>query len=255
MKGGHNGQETFAMKSTATTRLARPLEVMRGPSASSQPAMNGNATLGWFDTLAARLGPNEFRRRLWHFAPGGLALMGAAIPNRGPVPASLLNTILCFSVVVATLAIYFQKSIRRPGEQTCLGSIFGYLISVLPLLIFFPEYPELALAVTGIIAFGDGSATLVGILWGSSKLPWNKAKSWAGTATFVLAAFPIVTLLYWGGSLTHVSLNDTVLCIGPTVVISALFESLPTRISDNILVGIGAAATLTGMHALVVGWA
>ncbi len=243
------------MKTTATTRGVPRREVLSVANASRQTAMKGGATLAWLDSLAVRLGPNEFRRRVWHFSPGVLALLAAAIPNMGPLPVPLLNAIVLVCVLVAVVAIHFQKSICRPGEHACVGSFVGYLISVPPLLRFFPQYPELALAVAGIIAFGDGSATLAGSLWGASKLPWNKAKSWAGTATFVLAAFPVGTLLYWGGSLTHVSLNDTLLCIGPTVVVSAFFESLPIRVNDNIVVGTCAAATMIGMHALVVGWA
>lgn len=228
MNGSHKGQETYAMKTPASTRLSQPFELLRAENACTQTAAKGRATLGWFDTLADRLGPNELRRRLWHFAPGVLALMGAAIPNSGPLPAHLMMVMLFFCVLVAIVATYCQKSICRPGEQTCLGAIFGYLFSVMPLFMLFPAYPELALAVTGIIAFGDGSATLAGMLCGSNKLPWNKAKSWAGTATFILAAFPMATLLYWGGSLTHVSLTAAFLCIGPTVVAAALFESLPS---------------------------
>jgi hypothetical protein len=46
----------------------------------------------------------------------------------------------------------------------------------------FPRRLEVAAAVWGILAFGDGMASIVGMTLGRRKLPWNPRKSWAGTA-------------------------------------------------------------------------
>jgi len=248
------GHEAFAVESTATSRRAHPLDGVPVSNASDQ-ATNNPAQPGWFEALGRRLGPNELHRRTWHFTPGVLALIAAAMPNWGPMPPWVLLLMFVVCVTGAIVALHFQKSIQRATENNCLAPILGYLVCGVPLLLFFPRFPGLGLAVTGIIAFGDGSAALFGLLWGSTKLPWNKTKTWVGTASFVFVAFPITTLLYWGGSLTHVSINDAVLCIGPTVVVAALVESLLIRLNDNMFVGLSAAITLLGLHTLIVGWA
>lgn len=249
------GHEAFAVQTTATPRLAQPLDGVPAPPKAIYQAKNNFAQPGWFDALCLRLGPNELRRRTWHFTPGVMALMAAAMPNWGPMPPGVLLVLLVVCVTASIFALCFQKSIQRPSETTCVAPILGYLVCGLPLLLLFPRFPGLGLAVTGIIAFGDGSAALIGLLWGSKKLPWNKTKTWVGTASFVFVAFPLATLLYWGGSLTHVSIGNSLLCIGPTVVVAALVESLLIQLNDNLFVGFSAAVSLIGLHTLVVGWA
>jgi phytol kinase len=210
--------------------------------------------LTWMESVIVRLGPQEFRRRLWHFVPGVLALLGAATP----CPASWLVYSVSSMVILATaltlFAIYWQHAIRRTGEQNCLAAILGYAVTVIPLFLFFPSRPELALTVAGILAFGDGSASLVGMLAAGTKLPWNQRKSWAGTIAFVLVAVPTATAIYWCESIPHASFETAVFCVLPAILASAIAETLPTRFNDNLFVGASAAVALIAMQGLVVGW-
>ncbi len=233
--------------------VTHPIRV--GTSVIGQPsAIDRPTSLNWVDSVIARLGPKEFRRRLWHFTPGVLALAGTMVPYSEPVPIYLVTAVVLIGIGLVVGALHWSRSIRRPGEQNCLQSILGYGVSVLPLLVFFPSQVELALTVTAILAFGDGSATLVGLLAGGKKLPWNPCKTWAGALAFVAAALPTAILTYWGVSLPRVTFETTVLCVLPAVLAAAAVETIPARVNDNIFVGVSAAAMIIAMHGLVVGW-
>jgi dolichol kinase len=246
--------------------------VVQGPFSGHPPSAGGLAlgeepvrpvigapaidrSLNWIDLAAAQLGPHEFRRRLWHFAPGVLSLLGCSLLAFAHPAAPLPAIAMAFLAVgVSVAAIYWNDSIRRPGEWHCLQSILGYSVSVIPLFAFFPSRPELALTVAGIVAFGDGCATLVGLLAGKRKLPWNADKTWAGTIAFVLAAMPLAVFIYWCGSVPHPSVVLAVFCVAPAVLAAAAVETLPMHCNDNAFVGVSAAAVVILMHGLVVGW-
>lgn len=209
---------------------------------------------GW-SALVTRLGPNEFRRRLWHFTPGGLALLGTFIPHDEPVAVWVLVATAVFCACLATLAWRSCRLFQRPEESSCLMSILGYAAGIVPLFLLFPSQPELALTVAGVIAFGDGSATLFGLLFGQAKLPWNHKKTWVGLTAFVLAALPMAALIYWLGAIPPIGGSIVLACVVPTVLGAALVESLPHRLNDNIFVSCSAAAIVIAMHGFLVGWA
>jgi len=212
------------------------------------------ATSGWVEFVVTNLGPREFRRRLWHFAPGVLALAGATVPRVIATPAYQIGVMVLFALALAAAALYFQQSIRRTCERNCLAAILGYGIIVIPMFVIFPAHPELALTVAGVVAFGDGSATLVGLLFGDRTLPWNHRKSWAGTLAFVLIGLPLAMFIYWTASVPHASLEGALLCVAPTVLMAAAVESLPIRFNDNVFVAISAAVTVLLMQSMIIGW-
>jgi dolichol kinase len=208
----------------------------------------------WLEFAVETLGPTEFRRRLWHFAPGVLALGGAALPSLVAAPGYQAAIMVLFALGLAVAALCFQQSIRRAGERNCLVAILGYGVIIIPMFVIFPSHPELALTVAGVVAFGDGSATLVGLLFGERKLPWNQRKSWVGTLAFILIGLPLATSIYWTAAVPHISLEVAVLCVAPTVLMAAAIETLPTHFNDNLFVGVSAAVTVIVMQGLIVGW-
>jgi dolichol kinase len=183
-----------------------------------------------------------------------MALFGTAIPYYQPIPFYLAALTALFCLGLGLFVLNRQQSIRRPGEQSCIAAIGGYGIAVIPLFLLFPAHPELALSVAAIIAFGDGSATLVGLLAGAAKLPWNRNKSWAGTSAFIFVGLPMAALIWWSASIPHVPPAIAVICAAPAVLASAFVESLPIRLNDNIFVGACAAVGVVFMHGAVMGW-
>lgn len=201
-----------------------------------------------------RVGLNELHRRMWHIAPGVLAVLFAPIPHAEPLSTAWQSLIAFLSLGLLGLAITFRESFSRPTAPNCLGALAGYAITVVALLLLFPSQSELGLTVMGILAFGDGCATLVGLLFGRKKLPWNPNKSWAGAVAFLIAALPMATLIYWAASMPRVSFETAFLVVTPAVVAAGVVESIIWSFNDNLAVGVCAAATLIATHAMLVGW-
>lgn len=187
-------------------------------------------------------------------APGILPLVLLLIPHVHPMTWYLRLPILLVTVGMSAFAVRHARLFLRNGEDHWMTSVVSYAAITLMLLMAFPGQVELGMTVTIIIAFGDGSATLAGLLVRGRRLPWNNAKSWAGLSAFLLCAIPLATLVYWGESRPHVALPIALACAVPTAIVAALVESLPTRINDNLRVGITSGLTILLMHSLFVGW-
>ena len=164
--------------------------------------------------------------------------------------------------VLAGWAYVRYRRIARLGDGERLAAILGYAGSVLVMLLAFPAQAELGLTVLAVLAFGDGSATLGGLLLGGPRLPWNPKKTWAGLASFLVIGAPLASVIYWGE--THfntealppggVPFTIALACGGAATLCAAIVESIPSRINDNIRVGLTAAATVVAAHAALVGW-
>lgn len=201
-----------------------------------------------------RLGSRELWRRFVHIGPGILPLILLPIQHRDPLSPTLLGIMSFFAVGLSALAIGRHQVFQRQGETSCLAAVLGYSVTIMTMLLLFPWQSELGLTVMGIMAFGDGPATLIGMLGGKRKLPWNPSKSWVGTIAFVACAIPMGTLIYWGDAQPGVSVTTALFCAAPAALVAAFAESLPSRINDNIRVGLAAAVTIIATHAILVGW-
>ncbi|HEY2253642.1 MAG TPA: hypothetical protein VGH74_21355 [Planctomycetaceae bacterium] len=213
-----------------------------------------HATL--LQTLAARLPAHEWRRRLVHMSPGLLAVLLPLIPHADPL--AMYSRVILFTLIGGTslFALKREALFRRngDGDRGWAISVISYGIITLSLLLALPAQPEIGMAVTMIIAFGDGSATLAGMILRGRRLPWNRDKSWAGLAAFLLCAIPLATLVYWAEARPGVALSLACACVAPAVLMAALAETLPLRINDNIRVGVTAGLTILVTHAMFVGW-
>lgn len=207
--------------------------------------------------LAFRALPyREIRRRFWHMSPGLLALLLQLFPHRDPISPTLQAIILgCVAVIAGRIFLGFRQ-IQRLGESGGAAAVAGYSLSVLLTILAFPNDLELGLAVLSILAFGDGSATLIGLSLRGPVLPWNPAKSWSGLFGFIAVGSLMTAWIYWGE--THnleaqtpgVSFATALCLTMPAVIVAALFESLRSRINDNVRVGVVSAVTLALLHTL-----
>ncbi len=198
------------------------------------------------------LAPHEWRRRLMHMSPGLLPVLLLVIPH--PRPLAWYSEVLIFMAVtgVAWYALKRASLFRRRNEQTWSTSVISYAVITLVLLLGFPSQPEVGMAVTMIIAFGDGSATLGGKLIRGRRLPWNRSKTWAGLAAFMLCSIPLAAFVYWGEARANVSPSMALACVAPAAFLAAIAESLPMRLNDNIRVGVTAGLTLVLTHTLLI---
>jgi dolichol kinase len=200
-----------------------------------------------------RLGAQELRRRLLHIAPGFLPFILWPIPHRDPLGPTLRSIMIALAIGLTLFAWRQRRRVSRNGERGFLVTLLSYTAPILTTLLFLPAAPELGLAVLAIVAFGDGCATLVGRVAAGPRLPWNRAKTWAGSAAFVACALPIAAVVYWGEAQPHVSLALSLACAAPAALVAALAESLNSRVNDNLRVGVAAAVTIAVAHAMFVG--
>ena len=211
-------------------------------------------TIPGIQSLVDRLGICECRRRLLHMLPGLLPVVLSFIPHRDPWGLPLLFSVLVLMSGIFTFAITRELDFARRNETNWNYTVEGYGLPVVVTLFLLPGRSELGLMVLGIVAFGDGSATLGGKLMGGRQLPWNRNKTWAGLGCFLLAGTTMASFNYWIEARPHVEYG-VALCIAAVAALTAaIAESLPIRSHDNLRVGTTAAITGLGMHFLLLGW-
>lgn len=200
-----------------------------------------------------RISRTELRRRLWHISPGLLPILSWAIPHRDPM--SLRFQLIAGGIIVFLAVALWRRyhTVVRTGEQNGLTGVVGYAASILLTLLLFPAHEQLGQTVLIVLAFGDGSATLGGLLVGGRALPWNREKSWAGTASFVGIGAPLASLTFWAIAQPKVPVMAAVICGTTATIVAAVAESLPLRINDNVRVGIAAAVSVAAAQAAVLG--
>ena len=112
------------------------------------------------------------------------------------------------------------------------GALFFFIGSFFSLLLFRSNI-EVVCASISILALGDSFSTLLGRKFGRSKIFYNPAKSWEGTAGGFVFAFL--------GAATQISL--------PAAFIGALAgmlaESFPTKVNDNLTVPVFAGIVMS----------
>lgn len=203
------------------------------------------STLGFYSLTGA-----ESRRRLWHMAPGLLPIPLQFVSHRDPLSPTLWWIIMAIiASLTAHIFLRFRR-IRRNASDIGTSAITGYAVAVLLTIVLLPDRLEVGLAALAILAFGDGSASLFGLILRGPVLPWNRGKSWAGFLAFLLVGGLLTAWIYWGETQNPEALDPpleftrALLLTFPAVAICALMESIPSRINDNIRVGITAAISL-----------
>jgi dolichol kinase len=244
--------------------LTRPFEtVMLLPPPEDDSRLNAMKRKADEDRPSGTKGmtATEWRRRAWHASPGFLPFLLWLVPHRDPISPTLQGILVFLVLILAGHVFWRYQRIERPHDRERPWAVLGYALSVLAMLLLFPQHLELGLTVLAVLAFGDGSATWGGLTFGGPKLPWNPQKTWSGLAAFLAVGIPMASLIYWGEtyfnpeSLEHqrVAFSTALLCGGTAVGFAAIAESVPTRINDNIRVGLAAGLGVTIMHSLLLG--
>jgi len=187
---------------------------------------------------------SEDARQWVHIGSGLFALLLRVL---SPWQASALALVaLVFNA--AALPRVGGRRLYRPVDHARgfpLG-ILLYPLSVLILTLIFPSRPDITAAAWGVLAFGDGAATLVGRA-SARKLPWNPDKSIAGTAAFVVfGGLGAVALAWWVRPAVAPEPPLAFTIVAPLVaaVAAAFVETIPVRLDDNISAPAAAAAAL-----------
>lgn len=184
----------------------------------------------------------EVGRQLVHIGVGTIALSLAWLT--WPQAAALAVAAIGFNLFVlprASARVFRAGDLDRPWSS----GIVLYPIAVLGLVLIFRERLDLAAAAWGVLAAGDGAATLAGTTVPSPRLPWNRDKSLAGLAAFlVCASGAAVGLLAWTSG---APVTGPLIATGVAAATAAAFvETLPIRLNDNLSVPAAAAVVLWG---------
>lgn len=250
---------SIASKSTARDTL---IDGASGPQVESSVLAPGLKVHVPPPAQAARRRPapaldsQEWLRRAWHIAPGFLPFLLWVIPHQDPFSWEVTVPVMWIIVTLAYVVLRRYRTIKRSGadDPGKLGTVLGYALSVSLMVLCFPAYGELAFLVLAIIAFGDGLATLVGLSVKGPRLPWNSAKTWAGFISFIIASTVMGSTLYWGEANPHVPFQQALQIAVFTGVLAAICESLPSKINDNIRVGVSASFAAIAAQAMFVGF-
>ncbi|MEO8501247.1 MAG: DUF92 domain-containing protein, partial [Vicinamibacteria bacterium] len=183
----------------------------------------------------------ELRRKLVHIGVGGFAL---ALRFLTPAQAALL-AITAFLFNWQVLPRIGGKSMWRAGElvKGRARGILIYPLSVLGLIVVFHDRLWMAAAIWGLLALGDGMASIIGQALRGPSLPWNASKGFLGFVAFVLFG----TLGAFGLALWTKPDLDPARTFGVVLALSflsALVESMDTTLDDNFTVPATAAILL-----------
>ena len=201
-----------------------------------------------------RLNASEIRRRLLHITPGLLPILLWAIPHPKPWGPILTNVFLFVTVAFVGTSLFRFRAFARPGEIDGKASILGYAFPILAALVLFRGREEIGMMTLALLAFGDGSATLGGITLGGWRLPWNRRKTWTGLLCFIAVGAPAATIVFWGEAGFHTSFVVAAWCGGLATLTAAIAESVPSRINDNLRVGVTAVVVSATVQSFLLGY-
>lgn len=132
------------------------------------------------------------------------------------------------------------RAMSRSGDRREIlrGPLFYGIIFVLLTIVYWKDSP------IGIIALmlmcgGDGLADIFGRRFGKVRLPWNREKSWMGSAGMFLGGwvFAIVIMaVYVSVDIFTPPLSAYLWIISLIALVGTLVESLPFKDIDNITV-------------------
>jgi uncharacterized protein (TIGR00297 family) len=118
---------------------------------------------------------------------------------------------------------------------------------VLLLVLCFPSRLDIAAAAWGILAAGDGTATLVGRRYGRTRVFWNREKSLAGSVAFAICGGIAGSFLAWWCRATVAPPPYLWYSVGgpfAAAIVAAFVETIPVRMDDNVSVPASAAGVL-----------
>jgi uncharacterized protein (TIGR00297 family) len=188
---------------------------------------------------------SETSRQIVHITMGGWALLLRWMAWEQA--AALAIAALAFNLFV--LPRVGGRRLYRQSETTrgVPVGILLYPLAVLGLILVFPYRLDIVAAAWGILAAGDGFATLVGRRFGRTRLAWNPDKTVEGTVAFIVFGSMAGVFLAWWVRTAVVPIPPVwflVAAPAAAAIVAALVETIPVGLDDNISVPFSAGAVL-----------
>lgn len=186
---------------------------------------------------------SETARQLVHMSMGGFALLLRWLAWWQAI--ALAAAALMFNVYV--LPRFAGRLYRPHDDRNGLHGIVWYPISVLVLLLCFPRRPDVVAGAWGVLAIGDGAATLAGRTLGGPRWAWNRDKTVFGSAALIVGGGAAALFLSWWCRPAYVNAPPFTLFVAIVLMatlVGAAVETLPVRLDDNLSVALTVGAAL-----------
>jgi uncharacterized protein (TIGR00297 family) len=192
---------------------------------------------------AAKADHSETTRKIVHMSMVGFALLLRWLTWWQAI--AMAGAALAFNLF---LLPRIAPSLYRPRdrERKAHGIVF-YPLAVLMLIVLFPSRTDIVGAAWGILAIGDGVATLAGRAIGGPRWPWNADKTIAGSIAFAIGgALAGCALAWWcrPAAAALVPMEFAWLVPPVAAIVAALVETLPVKLDDNLSVAASAGTAL-----------
>jgi len=128
--------------------------------------------------------------------------------------------------------------------------ILLYPISVLLLILLFPNRLYIAAASWAIMGWGDGSASIFGRKFGHKKIPWNPNRSYAGSLAFLVlggTGAVFFTRFVWHDA-PEPAIWYTIAVPLLAAFLATIIETVPVGIDDNLTVPLSAGFFLWALY-------
>ena len=174
----------------------------------------------------------ELRRKLFHSLVGLILIFILFYFGRIILAICLSFLLLIGSIMIVwrlhgnriPIADWFEETFERKNVKFPGYGAFWYVVGTLVLAVLLTNTNEIAATILT-LALGDSAATIVGIR-GVHALPHNRCKTFEGSLAFIIFSIPSCLFVGWIGM--------------PLALLTAIVESLPAPIDDNLLIPITA---------------
>jgi phytol kinase len=200
---------------------------------------------GWIDSRLSRkiihIGTGPLFVLCWLlFSPFPWARALAALT---PLLITIQFTLVGLGILNDPAAV---EAMSRTGDRREIlrGPLYYGIVFVVLTLAFWLDSPSGVTALM-MVCGGDGLADILGRRFGKAKLPWNRDKSWVGSAGFFFGGWILALLtlavFVWAG----VFPGPIGAYVGPVSLIAlaaTLIESISPPDWDNVTIAVGAVA-------------
>jgi uncharacterized protein (TIGR00297 family) len=193
---------------------------------------------------------SEAARKALHIGMAGFALLLPSLSWKAALAASGF-AVLFNAFLLPRVMPYFLR--KEEGDRSFSVGITLYALVVFLLLLLFRRNLPVAAAGWGYLAFGDGFASVCGLILSGPRLPWNPRKTLSGLLGYVVFGFLGASFLY-GFLSSRVPSSSELICLFVGALAGASIESLPSELDDNLLPPLVGAAVVACLLVTRAGW-
>jgi phytol kinase len=179
----------------------------------------------------------ELRRKLFH------VILGTAFIMVLSAFSDLMYSALALFIIGFALSVFHSRRpiplvgsilvhFDREGDQLPGMGMITFFLGVLLVWIIFPL--EIAIIGVAVMTYGDPMASVVGMTIGSHPCPYNKKKTFEGTAAFIIAS-----------SLALLPIAGAPIAIAGSLggaIVESLRHPKGSLMNDNVTIPLGASA-------------